>query len=77
MPPMSMEALQLHHENAHKQLRKSKESDCKWLSLLESIIAKYYLVHLLSFIHYDKLFSRYHKKDIFYDNWQYHYINKL
>ena len=29
MPPMSMEALLLHRENAHKQSRKSEESDCK------------------------------------------------
>ena len=29
MPPMSKEALRIHHENAHKQSGKSKESDCK------------------------------------------------
>ena len=29
MPPMSMEASQLHHENAHKQSRENGESACK------------------------------------------------
>ena len=29
MPPMSMEAFQLHHQNAHKHSGKNKESDCK------------------------------------------------
>ena len=29
MPPMSIEASQLHHENAHKQSEKNEESACK------------------------------------------------